>query len=240
MRKKMTTTMATAALAVALSAGTAFAATAAPIEGSNRAETLDGTLRADTVYAYGGADLVRGYSERDLLYGGNEAGFGDKIKGGTFADRVYGQDGRDALYGEGGDDELRGGYRDDLISGGPGNDTLDGGPGPDEINARDGERDRIVIRSGEGDAVYYDKGLDELVASVSPQGAAGLSAAEADEKAELLAERPPRGLFEPSGKILVEHKGERVLVTERALEGHLGHGDEMIDPTGRAGAEEGR
>jgi hypothetical protein len=97
----------------------------------------------------------------------------------------------------------------------------------------------IVIRSGEGDVIYYDKGMDVLVAPASPLGAADLSAAEANEKVELLAERPPQGLFEPSGKILIEHEGERVLVSERALEGHLGHGDEMIDPTGRA-AEEGR
>jgi hypothetical protein len=38
----------------------------------------------------------------------------------------------------------------------------------------------------------------------------------------------------------VEHEGERVLVSEQALEGHLAHGDEIIDPTGRASAEEGR
>jgi hemin uptake protein HemP len=105
----------------------------------------------------------------------------------------------------------------------------------------------IVIRSGEGDVIYYDKGMDVLVAPASPLGAADLSAAEANEKVELLAERPAQGLFEPSGKILIEpsgkilieHEGELVLVSERALEGHLGHGDEMIDPTGRA-AEEGR
>ncbi len=111
------------------------------------------------------------------------------------------------------------------MAGGSGNDTLDGGPGSDEINARDGEKDQIVIRSGEGDVVYYDS--------------ARLTASEAGEKAELLAQRPPQGLFKPSGKILVEHEGERVLVSERALEGHLGHGDDMIDPTGRA-VEEGR
>ena len=239
MRKKMTTMAATAALAVALSAGTAFATTTAPIEGTNAGEVLDGTPRADTIYAYGGDDLVRGHSERDLLYGGNERGWGDKIKGGTFADRIFGQKGHDALYGERGDDEVRGGYGADLVSGGLGNDTLDGGAGSDEINARDGEKDTVVIRSGEGDVVYYDKGIDVLVAPASPLGTANLSAAEADEKAELLAERPPQGLFEPSGKILIEHEGERVLVSERALEGHLGHGDEMIDPTGRA-AEEGR
>ena len=234
MKKKMTTIAATAALAVALSAGTAFASTTAIIEGTNKGEVLDGTPRADTIYAFGGADLVRGYSERDVLYGGNEAGFGDKIKGGTFSDRIFGQDGHDALYGERGDDEVRGGYRDDLVSGGSGNDTLDGGPGSDEINARDGEKDTIVIRSGEGDVVYYDKGLDVLVAPASPLGTTALSTAEAGEKAELLAERPPQGLFEPSGKILIEHEGEQLLVSEQALEGHLGHGDEIIDPTGRA------
>jgi hypothetical protein len=59
-----------------------------------------------------------------------------------------------------------------------------------------------------------------------------------DQKVELTTERPPEGLFEPSGKVLVEHEGERVLVAEQALEVHLEHGDEIIDPTGRAGAEE--
>ena len=59
------------------------------------------------------------------------------------------------------------------------------------------------------------------------------------QQVELSAQRPPEGLFEPSGKVLVEHGGEELLVSERALEAHLGHGDEIIDPTGRA-AEEGR
>jgi Ca2+-binding RTX toxin-like protein len=238
--KKMRNVAAAIALTVALSAGAASATTTATIEGTNRGEVLDGTPRADTIYALGGADLVRGYSERDVLYGGNEAGWGDKIKGSTFSDQIFGQDGQDALYGERGDDEVRGGYRDDLVSGGPGNDTLAGGPGSDETDARDGQKDTIVIRLGEGDVVYYDQGLDVLVAPASPLGTAGLSAAEAGEKAELSAERPPQGLFEPHSKILVEHEGERVLVSERALEGHLGHGDEIIDPTGRASAEEGR
>jgi Ca2+-binding RTX toxin-like protein len=133
-----------------------------------------------------------------------------------------------------GDDELRGGYRDDLVAGGPGNDALDGGPGADEINANDGQKDTVVIRPDKGDAVYYDKGLDVLVAAVSPQGTAGLSAAEADEKVELSAERPRQGIFEPHGKILVGQEGEELLVVAQALEGHLAHGDEIIDLTGRA------
>jgi hemolysin type calcium-binding protein len=232
--KNIKTMAATMALAVALSAGAASATTTAIIEGTNKGEVLNGTPRADTVYALGGADLVRGYAERDLLYGGNEAGWGDKILGGTFSDRIFGQDGHDALYGEAGNDEVRGGYRDDLVAGGSGNDTLDGGPGADEIDARDGEKDTIVIRSGEGDVVYYDRGIDVLAAPASSQGRAGLTASEAGEEAELLAERPPEGLFELHGKVLVEHEGERVLVSERALESHLGHGDEIVDPTGRA------
>jgi Ca2+-binding RTX toxin-like protein len=81
-----------------------------------------------------------------------------------------GQDGRDALYGQRGDDEVRGGYRNDLVAGGAGNDALDGGPGSDEINARDGEKDTIVIRPGEGDVVYYDKNLDVLVVPVEGGG----------------------------------------------------------------------
>jgi Ca2+-binding RTX toxin-like protein len=232
--KNIKTMFAATALTLALSAGAASATTTAIIEGTNRSEVLDGTPRADTIYALGGLDLVRGYSERDVLYGGNEAGWGDKIKGGTFGDLIFGQKGHDALYGERGDDEIRGGYGADLVAGGPDNDTLDGGPGADEINARDGEKDKIVIRFGEGDVVYYDRELDVLVVPVEGRSTAGET-----DKVELTSERPPQGLFEPSGKVLVEHEGEQLLVSEQALEGHLGHGDEIIDPTGRA-AEEGR
>jgi hypothetical protein len=38
----------------------------------------------------------------------------------------------------------------------------------------------------------------------------------------------------------VEHEGEKLLVSEGALEAHLAHGDRILDPTGRAAAEEGR
>lgn len=240
--RKMTTMAATAALAVALSAGAAFAAvrTARTPRRSCAAppkRTHDPRLR--------GRDLLYGYGGADFLYGGNEAGWGDKILGGSGGDRVYGQDGHDALYGEMGDDRIYGGHRNDLVSGGSGKDFLDGGPGADKINARDGQKDTIVIRFGEGDVVYYDRGLDVLVVPVegrktTTEEGNRLSAAEAAEKkVELSAERPPQGLFEPHGKVLVEHEGEEVLVSEQALDSHLGHGDEIIDPTGRA-AEEGR
>ena len=226
---------------VVVGSGAAFAAT---IPGTDAGEALHGTRQVDKIYGYGGADLLYGYAGADSLYGGNEAGWGDKILGGTGGDRLFGGDGHDALYGERGNDELRGGYRDDLLAGGPGEDVLDGGPGADEVDARDGQKDTIAIRYGEGDVVYYDKGIDVLEAPVSSQGTAGkttgLTAAEAaEEEVELSTQRPPRGLFEPSGEILVEHEGEELLVSEKALEAHLGHGDTILDPTGRA-AEEGR
>jgi len=236
-------TAALSATMLALAAGTAAAAT---ITGTPGGDALYGTPQADTIYGYGGADLLRGYGSADYLYGGSEDGFGDKVLGGTGADLILGQDGRDALYGEGGDDEVRGGNRNDLVEGGGGEDILDGGPGSDQINAHDGEKDTVVIRSGEYDTVYYDKGLDVLVSpaelSTSGQGrigeAAGSTATEAaKDRTELLAERPPEDLFEPHGKILVDHAGTRLLVPESELAGHLGHGDDLVDPTGHGQAQ---
>ncbi len=226
---------------VVVGAGAAFAAT---IPGTDAGEVLHGTRQVDRIYGYGGADILYGYAGADSLYGGNEAGWGDRILGGSGGDRLLGQDGHDALYGERGNDELRAGYRDDLVSGGPGDDTLDGGPGADEIDAQDGQKDTIVIRYGEGDVVYYDRGIDVLESPASSQRAPSestdLTTAEAaDREVELSTQRPPRGLFEPSGEILVEHEGGKLLVSEGDLEAHLGHGDRILDPTGRAAAAEG-
>ena len=246
--RKLTTMVAVMMLMVALTATAAFAAVK---HGTNAGETLYGTPREDTIYAYGGADLIYGYGGADALYGGNEAGWGDKVLGGASNDRVLGQNGDDALYGEGGSDRVYGGYGDDLVVGGNGGDTLDAGPGADEVNARDGRKDTIVIRFGEGDVVYYDRGLDVLQSPTSAQGSVGKDVAKegasmtAEEalkpgKVKLLAEKPPQGLFGHTGEVLVEHEGEERLVAEEELEGHLGHGDEILDPTGRAaGAEEG-
>ena len=98
--------------------------------------------------------------------------------------------------------------------------------------------------SGPGDVVYYARGLDVLVTSVEPAAEEGadVSAAEAAETtgAELSAAKPPEGLFDHTGKVLVDHKGEELLVAEGRVEAHTAHGDEILDPTGRAGAEGGR
>lgn len=224
-------TAAMSAMILALAAGTASAKT---FNGSDAGEPINGTNNPDTVYAHGGADLVHGRGGADTVWGGNEAGFGDALYGDASGDRLVGQQGDDALYGQGGNDRLEGQYGDDLIVGGTGSDTIDAGPGADEVNARDGRKDTVVIRKGEGDVVYYDRGLDEFL--VSATSGATMTAVEAIEsgKVELLAQQPPKNLFEPTGKVLVEHKGEELLVAEKELKGHLAHGDKIIDPTGRA------
>ena len=224
------------------------AALAATIPGTPQGEALYGTPEADTIYGYGGADLIYGYGGSDTVYGGNEAGWGDKVLGGAASDRLVGQQGHDALYGEGGNDRLDGQKGDDHLVGGAGEDTLNAGPGADKVNARDGYRDVIELcGSGPGDVVYYDAGLDVLVTGcVAPQGdskeSAGVSTAEATKAtgAKLSAATPPEGLFGHTGKVLVEHKGKELLVAEDELEAHLGHGDEILDPTGRSGAGAGR
>ena len=125
----------------------------------------------------------------------------------------------------------------DLLVGGPGGDTLYGGPGADKVDARDGRRDVVDLTgSGSGDVVYYDKGIDEFVrASVGPVEEAARTTG-----AELTAAKPPEALFAHTGKVLVEHEGGGLLVAEKRLEAHTGHGDEILDPTGRAGTEQGR
>ncbi len=232
-----------AAASLAMVVAGSGAAQAATIPGTNAGEVLRGTERAGTIHAYGGADLVYGKGGRDTVWGGNEAGWGDKVLGGTAADRLVGQQGDDALYGGGGDDRLEGQHGADLLVGGPGEDTLYGGPGADEVNARDGRRDVIDLTgSGPEDVVYYDGGIDEFVRSSVEPVDEGLGAAEATRAtgAELTAAEPPAGLFEPHARVLVDHKGEKLLVAEGRVEAHTAHGDEIIDPTGRAGAGQGR
>ncbi len=226
----------TAALTISVLVLATGAASAKTVPGSDAGEVLRGSRNADTIHGYGGADLIYAYDGQDTVWGGNEAGKGDKVLGGPASDQLIGQQGHDALYGEGGNDRLEGQDGDDLIVGGTGEDTLRGGPGADELDAQDGRHDVIDITgSGSGDVVYYDKGIDVLVVSVEP---AGVSAAETARAtgAELSAARPPEGLFAHTGKILVEHEGEELLVAEKAIGPHMAHGGEILDPTGRATA----
>lgn len=126
--------------------------------------------------------------------------------------------------------------------GGYGSDLLNGGPNFDQINAQDGQRDTIVICGNENDRIYYDKGLDVLrYCEVSISGTM-MTASETttSDNVNLITQQPPKGLFESTGKILVEHKGKEQCVPEKELKGHLEHDDEIINPSGCSGAEQGR
>lgn len=241
--RRMVMMVMVAAFFVALSAGTALAESDPAIRGTNAGDALYGTSIADTIYGFGGADLIYGYGGADTLYGGNESGWGDKILGGGANDRILGQAGDDALYGQAGNDVMNGGYGNDLIVGGYGSDLLNGGPGFDQVNAQDGQKDTIVVCGNENDKIYYDRGLDVLrYCEASTSGVMMMTASEATTAgtANLSTQEPPKGLFENTGKVLVEHKGKERCVPEKNLEGHLEHGDEIINPSGCSSAEQGR
>lgn len=230
--RRIPTVAVLAALMLALTATAAFAATR---YGTPYGDALYGTNYADTMLGYGGADLMKGY-------GGDEAGWGDKILGGTGNDEVLGKGGDDALYSDSGNDRVYdGGLGNDLVQGGYGYDILSGCPGADRIDAREGQKDTInVCGSSSGDVVYYDRGLDVLVGCVLAQGTSASLTAEEAAKAKLVAGAPPKGLFEHTGKVLIEHEGEEVVVAEKELKGHVAHGDRILGPTGRARAEQGQ
>lgn len=199
--------------------------------GTNAGDALYGTSSVDWISGLGGADLIYGYGSKDVLYGGDESGWGDKILGGDAADEVRGQRGDDALYGGRGNDKVYGGAGNDLVVGGPGQDTINSGPGPDSINARDGQKDTVIC-GNEYDRVFYDRGLDVM------QGCKGISGS--SRAATLSTEQPPQGLFEHTGKVLLDHRGAEQCVAANAVKVHVKHGDEIVNPAGCSGAEEGR
>lgn len=234
--RRIATMLGVAALLTALSAGGALAAsiTCPNSEGGKcfgtvAGDGLFGNPNADVIFGFGGADLIRGFGGSDILSGGNEIGFGDKILGGNGRDRVLGEGGDDALYGEAGNDTVKGGAGNDIVVGGPGNDILGGGPGGDKINARDGERDTILICGSESDRIFYDRGLDVLQGCIASQG---VSSQDISPQAELVDRQPPEGLFGQSGKVLLKHEGQERCVAEKELKPHLKHGDEIVNPAG--------
>lgn len=241
----MRRTIATAVVVALFAAGSAGAATAEsypePIRGTGAGDALYGTRYADTMYGLGGADLVYGYSGRDTIYGGNEHGWGDKILGGSWKDKIRGQAGDDALYGQRGHDNINGGRGNDLLVGGKGRDTLNGGRGFDQINARDGWKDKIIMCGNEHDEVYYDRGLD-ILRYCEGESMAAMSASGETKKApsNLSAKKPPAGLFESTGKVLVEHDGKERCVPEKELKSHLGHEGKILNPAGCSNSAQGR
>ena len=134
-----------------------------------------------------------------------------------------------------------------MVQGGYGYDTLSGGLGIDQINAQESQKDIINVCGSEyGDVVYYDRGIDVFQGCILPQGTSNtnttaLTTSEASKaKVKLVAEKPPKGLFEHTGKVLVEHKGKEKCVPEKALKGHIEDGATIVNPAECSNAEEGR
>ena len=202
MRRTLLFLASTALLMLVACAAALAASIDCPTDGS-----CYGTNSGDALYGNPTADTIYGYGGSDLV---NGYGGADSMRGGNEAgrgDKMRGGAGADLVNGQGGND---------LIEGGPGRDTLNTGTGSDRVNARDGERDSITCE-GTNDAVYYDKGLDVL------EGCTGNG----------LTELPPLdGLFENGTKVLVGHAGEELCVPEKALKGHLEHGDDVLGWSG--------
>lgn len=230
--KRILTMVAVAALLAVFSAGAALAESDRAIRGTNAGEGLYGSRYNDLIYGYGGADLIYGYAGRDTIFGGSERGWGDKILGGGSSDKIRGQGGDDALYGQRGNDKINGGRGHDLISGGPGRDVLNGGPNTDQVNARDGRRDVIILCGNERDKIYYDRGIDILRFCEGSYSASKTDSGEAPSSSasNLTTQRPPTSLFDHSGEVLVEHRGEEQCIPEKDLKDHAKHGDEIINP----------
>jgi len=159
------------------SVGTDLAET---MKGSLAGDEIFGFGGNDTVMAYQGQDCVDGGAGDDRLNGGDD---NDKVIGGSGRDTLDGEDGRDDLFGGSGNDRLDGRYGRDMLAGGAGNDRLYGGPdadklfgeggtdrivggsgrntidsgsGNDSIDARNGERDRVICGTGR-DTVRADR-----------------------------------------------------------------------------------
>lgn len=132
--------------------GTSSAVSAAPIEGTNHADTILGTFDNDQIYAKGGDDIVMGNDLDDRIFGGA----GDDLLQGNF--------GGDKIDGEGRNDVIIGGDADDILSGGDGNDKLFGVFGNDILKGGEGANDFIC---GEGiDTVLdYDPGQGDTLSN---------------------------------------------------------------------------
>ena len=128
----MNPAVATAAIAVALAAGSlgisAFSTSSQlpsacfdedAIVGTTGDDKLIGTTGDDVLIGRKGDDLIKGKGGNDVICG---RGGDDTIKGGR---------GNDTVLGGSGDDTLRGSPGDDTLTGGSGTDTLDGGEGFD-------------------------------------------------------------------------------------------------------------
>lgn len=197
--------LATTALAMLVACGVALAASINCPTGPGG--DCYGTNRGDALFGTPSADDIYGQGGSDLVngYAGADSMYGGSERG--LGDKMSGGRGADLVNGQGGDD---------VIEGGPGPDTLNTGRGSDRVEAQDGEKDTITCE-GTDDRVFYDRGLDVL------EGCAGRGLVELP---------PPNSPFEPGAKVLLSHNGKELCLPEKALKGHLKHGDEVLNWSG--------
>jgi Ca2+-binding RTX toxin-like protein len=123
---------------------------AAPIVGTDNADTILGTPQEDVIEAKGGDDLVMANEGNDRVFGSS----GD--------DLIQGNLGNDKLDGEGRNDVLIGGDFDDILSGGDGDDSLFGGPGNDVLKGGEG-KNRFVCADGVDTVLDYEPSKGDTI-----------------------------------------------------------------------------
>jgi len=140
---------------------------AAPIAGTEGADTLNGSLLDDSISGGGGNDTLNGANGNDTLDGG--AG-NDYLWGGLGHDVLNGGDGADTLSGSSGNDTLSGGIDNDSLDGGEGDDSLDGGSGNDSLTGGDGND---ILSGGDGNDLISVNTYGSMLHSVTVAGGAG-------------------------------------------------------------------
>jgi len=123
------------------------------IDGGTGADGLSGADDDDKLIGGHGKDRLTGGDGRDSLFGGTSS---DRLDGGNDNDMLAGGAASDDLIGRSGDDRMFGEGGNDRIVGGGGRNQIDGGAGDDSIEARNGERDRIICGTGR-DRVRADR-----------------------------------------------------------------------------------
>ena len=126
------------------------------VEAGDGDDVITGSGYDDQIFGDGGNDTINGSSGDDFLSGGLGD---DTLNGGPGDDTIEGNEGDDELRGGNGNDFLFGGEGNDLVYGGDGNDLLVAFAGGDVLWGERGN-DTINIGSLEGDALFFDSGVE--------------------------------------------------------------------------------
>lgn len=153
------------------------------INGGAGNDSISGGTGADTIYGGTGGDSVIGGSGLDTFsYASSTAGVKvtmdnvandgntsdgradnirtdvDRVNGSPYADTMLGGAGINYFYGYGGADLLYGYGGNDYLNGGTHADSFYGGTGNDGLNAKDGQRDKVIDGGTGRDSAARDVG----------------------------------------------------------------------------------